>query len=241
MMQRRNAGCPSDLKWDQWLGGELSAEPRELERHLASCEDCQRRWAELREAQERFAREAPPFAALRAGAQQRRGPWRAVVPALLAAAVLSLAIGQPWRRVDEGSGTRTKGAVARLSWVVRRGGRVFAGDQEKRLRAGDALQFSVSAREPVYVALLGLDAGGRASVYYPSAAQMRQLPAGNAQPLELAIELDAAPGEERFFAFFCRDAVPLGSLREAVEGSADMSAAFAGCTLERVTLQKELE
>jgi hypothetical protein len=243
MMQQRGAHCPSALRLDQWLAGELTdAEQAELEGHVAGCAPCQSRHGELVESRRSFAREAPSFAELRRSPRRTRFRWRTTAPLLAAAAALALAIGQPWQVwgpfVEESNGTRIKGGGTHLTWVVRRGERVFPGRPDLELRPGDALRFSISAREPVYVALLGLDAAGRWSVYHPDQDALARLEAGNDQPLPVAIELDATPGDERLYAVFCRNATSLTIVKEALLRSADVPALPSGCSHERHTLHK---
>jgi hypothetical protein len=250
MMQQRNTRCPSVLRLDQWLAEELpDAERADLESHVAGCAPCQSRYAELVESRRNFAREAPSFAELassprRAHFRWRAGfRWRSAAPLLAAAAALALAIGQPWQvwgpfAEESSNATRIKGGSTHLTWVVRRGEHVFAGRPDLELRAGDALRFSVSAREPVYAALLGLDPAGRWSVYHPEQGTLARLEAGHDQPLPVAIELDAAPGDEQLYAVFCRSAAPLASVKEALMRSPDTPNLPAGCSHERHTLHK---
>ena len=177
-MRRRSHDCLSDLKLDRQLAGELGgAEARAVEAHVEGCESCRVRRLELLVARRGFAAEAPPFAALVGsessprvagapsdGREGRGRAWQSM-PWLLAAAALAAAaavvgIGEAWRaapgRDGGGFGTRTKGSLARLDWVVRRGDRVFESRPDRPLRAGDALRFSISAPEPVFIALLPL-------------------------------------------------------------------------------------
>ena len=257
-MMPRGEHCPSDLSLDRWLAGELTpAEARAQEDHLASCTFCESRRAKRLEARLDFARQAPPFASLAAAAQAaphsaqpRSGPvarqrtrplrWLAGGFALAAAGLVALAVGEPWRTPpNDGVGTRTKGAPASLGWVVRRGERVFAGRPEQSLRAGDGVRFTVMAHQPVFVAVIGLDASGKSSVYYPESGELARLEAGNNQLLPAAIELDAMPGDERVYAVFCGSAIPIARVTEAVERSPDAPALPPGCSSERHTLQRE--
>src|SRR5688572_24112086 len=138
----RSEHCPSALRLDQWLAGELPpADAARLEAHAAQCARCQRERAARLETRQRFAADAPPFPAL-ARSAQRRGRWLAGGAALAAAAALLLVVGAPWRTEprQEEPGIRTKGSSASFSWVVRRGERVFAPAPEERLRSGDALR-----------------------------------------------------------------------------------------------------
>jgi hypothetical protein len=251
-MMPRGEHCPSDLSFDRWLAGELTpAEARAHEAHLLSCAHFESRRAARLEARRNFAREAPPFASLAAAAQaaphvrpeprSRRAPrlaWLAGGCGLAAAALIAL--GAPWRAPSDGtSGTRTKGGPASLGWVVRRGERVFAGRPEQRLQPGDGVRFTITAPEPVFLAVIGLAASGKASVYYPEADELARLEAGRDQPLPAAIELDAIPGDEQVYAVFCESAVPVARVTEAVERSPDAPALPPGCSSERHTLRRE--
>lgn len=242
MTRNRSADCPSDLRLDQWLAGELTRIERDaLDVHVAGCEACRRRRSDLIEAQRSFVSSAPGFAVLAQGAAKRRGSWRALVPALAAAAALLLALGQPWQYWLERDPprTRTKGSLARLSWVVRRGDRVFAGRPDQPLRAGDALRFSIHALEPVYAGVFGRDAAGRVSAYYPETAELALVPGGSDQPLPVALELDASPGDEQLHGVFCRHPASIAQVQRAIERSADAPALPPDCSHERATLHKE--
>jgi hypothetical protein len=257
MRRRQNQDCLSDLQLDRWLSGELSAEQTQRSAaHLEECPLCQRRYVELSMEHRRFA-DLPPMGELErpgGGAtllddkafqtrRERRSQWFWVASTLAAAGV-ALFVARPWQRgappaEENGSGTRTKGASARLGWVVRRGEHVFTGRPEQALRAGDALRFTVSAAEPVYVAVLGLDATGRIGVYHADADRLARVEAGEQQALPGAIELDAAPGEERLYGVFCAAPMALSSVRFAVERAPDAPALPEGCSFERWTLSKE--
>jgi hypothetical protein len=156
-----------------------------------------------------------------------------------------LARDQPWpfadpaSRENPGHGIRAKGSDASLSWVVRRGERVFMGHPEQRLRAGDAVRFTVSSPEPVYVAVLGLDVGGRLSVYHPDGDRLTRVEPGRDQPLPTAIELDATAGQEQLYGVFCSSPVPLSEVTLAFERTPAAPALPRGCSVERSTLNKE--
>ena len=123
--------------------------------------------------------------------------------------------------------------------MVRRGERVVAGRPDQSLRAGDALRFSISAHEPVYAAVLGRDAAGHVSVYYPEGAELARIEAGNDQLLPLAVELDATPGDEQLHGVFCRGPAPVAQVAAAIERAPDAPALPPGCSHERATLHKE--
>jgi uncharacterized protein DUF4384/putative zinc finger protein len=252
--RRQSEACLSDLQLDRWLVGELSSEQgRAVALHLDACPACRQRHVELDEVRQRLARQMPAWVSFQSppvadsGPARSAGPlrvqhrWLAGASALAAAAALVLLVARPWQGplAGEASGTRAKGGVASLGWVVRRGERTFVGRPEQRLRAGDALRFTVSAREPVYVAVLGLDATGRLSVYHPDRDRLERVEAGEQAALPGAIELDAAPGRELLYGIFCANAAPLSDVTSAVERSPESPVLPAGCSFERWALTKE--
>jgi len=245
-MRRRSEHCPSALLLDEWLAGELTpADAASVEAHVEGCALCQSRRAERTETRRGFEADAPSFAALARSARSRRWSWIAGASALAAAAALALVVGTPWgtaERWDDvgaSSGTRAKGSPASLGWVVRRGGRVFAPSPEESLRAGDALRFTVSARERVFVAIFGLDSAGRLSAYHPDTDELSAVQPGRDQPLPTAIALDATPGDERLYGVFCRSSRSLSELQHAIERAPDAPVFPADCSHELWTLHKE--
>lgn len=256
MKRRQSEGCPSDLLLERWLAGELAPdEQRPLAAHLEACTPCRLRHAELREEQRRCAAELPPFPALPRAARAtepqrtratplraRRSRWLASGSALAAAAAALLFISRssdPPTQDDSSLRSRTKGSPASLGWVVRRDGRVFTGRPELPVRGGDTLRFTVTTRERVYVAVLGLDAHGRLDAYYPSGEHMAALEPGEQRPLDGAVELDATPGDERLYAVFCPRPEPVPALRLAVERDPSAPSLPEGCSVERWVLSKE--
>lgn len=169
------------------------------------------------------------------------GRWLAGVAAVAAAAGIALAVGQPWRSSSEAfsGATRAKGGIASLSWVVRRGERVFSAHPRERLRAGDAVRFSVSTREGVYVAIVGFDADAQPRVFFPDGERLARVEAGRDRVLAMAIELDASPHDEQGWAVYCRSAELVASVREAIARSADAPRLPELCSAERWTLPKE--
>ena len=192
---------------------------------------------------------AEPVAASRRSLANRRlggerSHWLLAASALAAAAALVLVMGSPWSssfpsdRDTAGATTRTKGGPASLGWVVRRGEHVFTGRPWESLRAGDSVRFTISTREPVYVAILALDAAGRLSMYYPDGEQLSKIDVGRDQLLPAAIELDAAGDVEHLYAVFGLNAVAVSSVRDAIERSPDAPALPSGCSMDRSTLNE---
>lgn len=261
MIRRRSEICVSDLKLDRWLAGELSADAQQnIEAHLQACDGCRSRHAGLVESRREFVRDAEPLQALveRVSSRSPRAPsptpspargrrqrFRGLAVGSAAAASIAIAITQPWNglfpsaRDVVASGTRAKGGRATLGWVVRRGERVFAGHPDQRLRPGDALRFTVSSREPVYVAVFGIDASGRLSVFHSDGEGMAKVEAGREQPLPMAIELDATPGKDVVYGVFCANAMPLSQVKQAIESAPAAPAPPEGCSIDRRSVSKE--
>jgi len=241
------------------MAGELSAEAGQaMALHLEACTICRQRHADLAEEQRRFAGDLPACAPLeQPGAVGASGlRWRVRPPglrwflgasALAAAAALVLFVARPGQLGtpsvlrSDGFGTRAKGSGASLGWAVRRGEHVFTGSPERALRAGDALRFTISSREPVYVAVLGLDAAGRLSVYHPNADRLTRVEAGQQQPLPSAVELDGTTGDEALYGVFCSSALPLSVVTLAVERSPQDPPLPLGCAFERWKVRKEAQ
>lgn len=242
--RRRSAQCPSTLRLDQWLAGELPPEPAaRVDAHVSSCASCQQERATRLDTRRQFAQQAPDFAALARSARSGRRRWLPAALTLAAAAAALLLVTRPtWRAeslAEHPGGTRAKGSGASFGWVVRRGERVFAPAPEEPLRPGDALRFTVSTHEPVFVAILGLDAQGQLNVYHPDAERLSALEPGAEQPLPAAFVLDAAPGDERLYGVFCRSALPVAALRDAVARAPDAPVVPDGCRVVRQILHKE--
>ena len=203
------------------------------EDHLRGCEEClERKRAVLAEQADYLQRfPAPEFARTvvqRASshAPVRRGPWWTQASLWVAAAAMTAGAvvlwqrsgpsprsldprpGEPARALSvEGPGeVRLKGAASRLDTYVKRGsGAVSALQNGDTLSAGDQLAFTVTLAEPRYLLLLGVEAGGGVTRYFPAAgaAPAGPLAAGTAQ-LEVGVRLDDSRGEERMIALFSR-------------------------------------
>lgn len=113
--------------------------------------------------------------------------------------------------------------------------RLASGDT---VRPGDRLRFEISAAEPGYLAVIGIDGTGAPTVYYPergtgpAAIEVR-----GSQLLPGAIELDATPGDETFHAVFARRPFTL----EAVLPALQSGKAVPGVQASRVVLRKQLQ
>jgi hypothetical protein len=84
---------------------------------------------------------------------------------------------------------------------------------------GERLRFELLATRRGYVAIVGVDGTGAPSVYVPfgGAAAIAFDPAASSL-LPGAIELDATPGDETYFAFFSERPFAIDSVLPAVKG-----------------------
>lgn len=130
--------------------------------------------------------------------------WFIPVSALAAAAAVILVV---IRRGDEGTegglgDTQVKGDE--ISLVVHRasdGGstRLSTGDA---VHAGDRIRFEINAGKPGFVAIIGIDGTGQPTIYHPDRGTTPVAFDPKEHLLPGAIELDATPGDEKFFAVY---------------------------------------
>jgi hypothetical protein len=221
--RRRPVGCLSDFMFDRLmanaLAGDLGAE--DVRSHLGSCARCRNRFASFE------AVEVPPFENLfrqrlphehkpnDLEAKPRRGPRRWTLPAILLAAAAALVVGARVPRSEEPSAqTRTKGALS-LDLVLRRpSGEVTRPEQGGAVFPGDALRFEVTAAEPGFVIVLGLDAAGAVTVYAPASESTIQLEASARTVLPGSIVADKTLGPERIVAVLCAQPQNSNELRQ---------------------------
>lgn len=197
---REREECLSDLSLDRLVAGEISADP-----HLATCPRCAARLAAISRDRELFLREQW-IGGLAARAKQnlaatpagRRFAPRAVAVALAAGlAALTLSIPRP------PPGERVKGAHSLDLFVKHLDGRVepvLAGDE---LAPGEAIRFRILAPTRAHVAVIGIDAAGAVTPYYPASGDAPMLDLGSGALLEGSVVLDATTGPERIIALLC--------------------------------------
>jgi hypothetical protein len=213
---QRPSGCLSDLALDQLVADDLAGQPaeREARMHLASCDRCAERLRYFESV------EVPALPAsvvqLARKATTRRGLWALPLVAALAAAVALLLSRPAWTPEPiADSGVRTKGAIAMNVIARRASGEVTRLAPGDTVLPGDALRFEVAAAQPGFVAVMGLDAKGVATIYAPASGAMQSLPGGPPVVLPDAIVTDDTLGAERIVAVFCERSMPLEELRSA--------------------------
>jgi hypothetical protein len=237
----------TDLELERWLAGELP-EPRqrvagEADRaRLEALRAEHAAWlatvdvaAELRAIEQRVARSAP--------ARRRSTParWAASAGIVAAAAAVVLLVVARRPGADGGDDDlRSKGdSIALIMYAAgaegTAGGRRLAtGDT---VRPGDRVRFEVRVPDRGYVAIVGIDSPGNATIYYPFGGRApAAIDPRSGGVLPGAIALDATPGNERFFAVyaarpFALDPALFAGLRT---GAAPHGVAIAGVTLGKI-------
>ncbi|XYH94073.1 zf-HC2 domain-containing protein [Sorangium sp. So ce1128] len=269
----RPEGCPSDLRFDRLLAGELApAEEQAARAHLDGCERCAARFVALEAERAAFLAAPPPLrlppravapavpAAPRAVAPAvRRLRARALFPAVAAtlgaAAVLALVLrtrppagstgdagptgdDRGARVAQAEQGTRTKGGDGRIGFYVARGEGVVPGGPGEVVHPGDRLQFTYSAAEAGYFALLSVDGARKASIYFPAGPAAAPIQPGEEVPLPSSVVLDETLGAEILYGLFCGAPVDLEPFRAALESAPERPPAPAGCRVDRVLIDK---
>ena len=238
----RTAQCLSELRLDRLLAGELTATERAAaEQHLAGCARCGGRRRQ-RHDQQRVFRDSwsPPAAAARPAAGPRRR-MRQVGLAALAAAVALVAI--PLVRRAPAPETTTAKGQHWLRVFVRDGGSgaVRAATPTEPVHPGDAVRFGFDRRVTGdrYLAVLGRDAAGKVSLYFPERGEVAgRAPATADGLVPYSIVLDATLGPELLHALVCTQPVPLAPLEQALRQAGGRLVPPAVCAVERTTLIK---
>lgn len=239
MMQLDRAeGCVTDLTFDRWASGELSAPAREhTQAHVSTCARCRERRAALEAERAAFFAAAPSFnehAARFAGKRQRgQARWGRYA---IAGGVLALAAAALLAYIPRAApGTRQKGGPS-LGYFVKRGPQVLRADAGTGLHPGDLVRFTYNSKEPRYLALLSRDAQG-ANVYYPAGPRAQRVQSDKDVGLDFSVELDDTLGDEHVYGLFCRDVFEIAPVLRALRESGHVSAPDT-CQLVSLTLHK---
>jgi hypothetical protein len=235
--RERPEACPSDLRFDALLAGELGAHARAaLDTHVAGCARCRDRHAAL--AVERAAYLAlHPRAELRIAHAVAPRALRWPLPAALLGAAAAVALFVALPAVDPSDQVRRKGAAS-IGFFVERGGTHERGRAGQSVRPGDRIRFTYSSDRPAYLAILARDAAGTVSVYFPNGDAARYVSEGYDRPLDSSVELDATLGPESVFALFCDDGFAMTEPRTALTAAHTLSAG-QGCQLVKLSWIKE--
>ena len=224
----------SDLRWDRWLAGELSANDTAAAlAHAEACARCSERMRALSVERDQFRLRPTPIAFARA----RRVPRWLVgggLSLVAAAAVLVLV----FRSGSMREGDRSKGGGG-PSLIVAGGERgalvpLSTGDV---VRAGDSLQVGYTSERDGFGALISRDGAAAVSTYVPSqGATLVRLPAGTDREFPESTILDAVVGTETLYVIWCPTALPLAPLLAEVTGGA--LGTPPGCQVRTLALEK---
>lgn len=225
----------SDLRWDQLLAGELSAEARaEAETHAATCASCKARFDEISKQREAFRFRPSPFA-------NKRGlRWTMpIAGALAVAAAAMLVLKFSGQEPDEGVvGESTKGGKVEVM--------LFSGQPDKlvevgeKIFAGDVLQAGYTSPVDGYGAVLSLDGAGNANTYVPAVGNaMVLLPAGERRSFPASTQLDDILGTERIAVIWCHRVLPLEPLVDELRRTSDIGRR-EGCAIRVVAVAKAM-
>jgi hypothetical protein len=217
----------SDLALDRLMAGELDGTDQRIamQAHLEGCTSCGNRHRQLARQAGEFARlsAARPSIArrmeeVRTGGRRasRARVWVAALVAAGAAAAAIVLMARP-----PGGSVILKGPGVKLdAFVLRAGGTAEELLPGARVAPGDRVRFAVSAPFDGFLGLVSADAAGNVMSYLPGGATaLLRLPAGEDRPVDGSVELDATLGNERTFAFLCREPVDGGQLLERVRAS----------------------
>ena len=206
---------------ERWLAGELPEV--DIQTHLDECPVCRERADALRADRAAFAEEVP-YAAFRVEHERRlatrsrpRGLrlWL-LGPAVIAAAAVLLLVALPRDPADPTE--RSKGAAVALTLYGATGAPLASGHT---LTPGSRIQLGYDAGEFTFLALVGIDAAGEVSAYFPEhGTRLAPLPAGEEGLFPFGLELDQTRGVERFFLVLADRPEPLVPVLDAARAIA---------------------
>ena len=240
------ASCPSRLRFDRLIAGELEpAVAAELERHAASCTRCNAWLSSVRRDHARFAAQPLPATVIEQVQRvhaRRRTPRRIAIARslapLLAAAALVLAwVAWPVQPHEADQGVRSKGS-GQLSFFVLHDGAVRPGSDGEHVQPGDRLEFAYSSSRDAYLLIVSIDAARKASVYFADAGRAAAVPAASRALLERSTELDATLGPETVYTLLCAQPIAADPVLRALAAEPSAPLSVAGCTVERHLLLK---
>lgn len=217
-----------------------------LQAHLGGCERCQQRASTVAEPLALPAPRLPPsvLAPPSHVPEPANAPWSAraaigVGLALAAAGVLAVGLRQPvvsGGSPEDPGAFRTRGGELGLEVFRKATGMSDVLVDGAAVRPGDTLGFRVSARRDGWVLLAGVDGQGEVYPVWPAdSPHAAQQVTGDARPraIDVAIQLDDAPGNERLVLVSCEDPFSLNDVSPQL-----LSLQRPRCVSKTVTLRK---
>ncbi|MET0411005.1 MAG: hypothetical protein ABW217_06900 [Polyangiaceae bacterium] len=232
------ASCSSDFTFDLLLSAGLEpAEEQSVREHLGACAHCAARLEQVKQQRDDFERNGPRLllptskpAPSASGRRLARGAALASAGVLAGVLVGRAQLPSPV--------TRAKGAE-HFQLYIRHGEEIREAGAHERVYPQDQLQFTYSAVDEGYVAVLSRDGAGTVSVYFPDASDKTwPAAAGQGRLLPGSTILDAVTGHERVYALHCQAPVSLGPLRAELAQARSLRAP-SGCAMRVIELDKQ--
>jgi hypothetical protein len=229
------ADCLSGFALDRLRLGELdrSEAAGQARNHLDACARCAGQLAAQQDA-------LPPPIDLAAVAARARsadaGRRRRVITRVAWVAVIAAVViggGYFKRKDDVSDGIKGSGRGWMLELIARQpNGDVRRIDDGSSLQAGTPIRFEVAAADDGFIAIVSLDATGKASPLAPRTGGALSIDGGGRRRLlDGAVAFDDTPGAERISYLHCRNAFDVETALEA----ARRAFAAAGGRLESVS------
>lgn len=184
---------------------------------------------EVKRIQQRVARAAP----------EKKAWWKFFVPlgavAAAAAAFLLFMRGKGTQLPEDDLQVKGDAVSLVVHQATESGSRRLASGDP--IHAGDRIRFEVDALKPGYFAIVGIDGTGQVSVYYPDAGNQPLAYDPHTRLLDGAIQLDATPGDEHFFAVYAMTPFTLDTVTQAMRSNGPLP---PGVSKAEVVLKKQL-
>ena len=183
---------------------------------------------EVKRIQQRVARAAP----------EKRAWWKFLVPlgavAAAAAAFLVFMRGKGTHLPEDELQVKGDAVSLVVHQATESGSRRLASGDP--IHAGDRIRFEVDALKPGYFAVVGIDGTGQVSVYYPTTGNQPLAYDPHMRLLDGAIQLDATPGDEHFFAIYATAPFTLETVTQAMQANGPLP---PGVSKAEVVLHKQ--
>ena len=225
--RRKSPECLSDFQLDCLVVGKTAGDldtnaQNTWESHIATCELCAQKFSQHKARHEQFWTDLPlPVIAsetlmkVERKTKGRKSSWAwfsgAFATAVAAAAIVLVVVSTD-PLSEDGMGTRLKGKPS-FGVFVKRGSKVFKGESNGNVLAGDRLRFDYTSGEPAFFALASIDAAQAASQFVPPVGdQPLEVEAASDGVIEGAIELDDTVGTEQIVGAFCPTSFAMAKL-----------------------------
>ncbi len=262
------AGHVTELAGNQYLLDDLDDGQRAVvQAHLEECAQCAARIEAVEAHDRKFelkpsnvavalaAEKGDPTAKGLVSLQERRAAKnekRAFIGiGIAAAAAIALTVWvMPSDEPDapaaiEEDGIRMKGGALDVEVFANDGRESRAVHNGDVVRPGERLGFKVTAKNPGYLLIAGVDDTGQVYPVHPSSGSATHTDPVEASDLESAIQLDDVGAKERIVAALCEQPFDLAAIKPTLTNARGMAAAapkedpFGACVYDEVVLKKE--